>query len=177
MHVDPNWVLVILTAVYVVATIFICLANRSSASATKAQTEEMKRQYLESSRARVVIRFDKRVGVERAIVLKNIGRLDAVDVTLSVGEDFLNDLNKVFPANRLSKMTESKIHIASEQEFWVSVGFAGSFSALQSQVARITVSYHDVNNSYNETTVIDFSQYDFMTTMQVNNTAIPRCSK
>lgn len=171
-----DWSLVGLTAVYVVATIFICLANRRAAAAAKEQTEEMRRQFAESSRARVVVRFDKRTPPERAFVLKNIGLHDAVDVTVSVDSAFLDDLNNVCPENRLSRIVQSKIHIASQQEFWVFMGFAPKLNALQSQIANITVSYHDGSQSYVESTAIDFSQYDFMTGIITRNTANQRAA-
>lgn len=40
-----DWLMVIITCVYVVATIFICKANIKSAEATKEQLEESKRQF------------------------------------------------------------------------------------------------------------------------------------
>ena len=45
-----DWLMVIITAVYVVATIFIWRANNISAKATKDQLEESKRQFEESQK-------------------------------------------------------------------------------------------------------------------------------
>ncbi len=45
-----DWVMVIITGIYVVATIFICWANIKSAKASKEQLKEMQRQYAEASR-------------------------------------------------------------------------------------------------------------------------------
>lgn len=36
-----DWLMVIITAIYVVATIFICVYNGKSAKAAEKQTEEM----------------------------------------------------------------------------------------------------------------------------------------
>lgn len=44
-----DWLMVAITAVYVVATIFICWANLKSAKASKEQLEEMRRQYSEEN--------------------------------------------------------------------------------------------------------------------------------
>ena len=82
MTLDPNWVLVGVTTVYTFATIAICWANWRSASAAKGQAEEMIRQYRDSKRARIAIRFDKKCALDRNIVLKNVGREDADEVTL-----------------------------------------------------------------------------------------------
>lgn len=43
-----DWLMVIITAVYVIATIFIMKANKESAAATKEQLEESKRQFNKS---------------------------------------------------------------------------------------------------------------------------------
>ena len=43
--------MVVITFVYVIATIAICVANLRSASATRAQLEETKRQYEEEGKA------------------------------------------------------------------------------------------------------------------------------
>lgn len=45
-----DWMMVVLTAVYVIATIFICFFNFRSAKATREQVAEMKRQFDEESR-------------------------------------------------------------------------------------------------------------------------------
>ena len=47
---DYNLAMVIITGVYVVATIFICIANFKSANASKKQLKESKDQFKESQR-------------------------------------------------------------------------------------------------------------------------------
>ena len=45
-----DWLMVIITAIYIVATIFICIYNGKSAKAAKTQTEEMRRQFYATNR-------------------------------------------------------------------------------------------------------------------------------
>ena len=61
---DSNWVLVIITAVYVVATICICVANFKSANASKKQLEESTKQYEENKRLEAMpyLQFDSATG-------------------------------------------------------------------------------------------------------------------
>ena len=40
-----DWLMIVITAVYVIATIFICIANFKSANATREQVAEARRQY------------------------------------------------------------------------------------------------------------------------------------
>lgn len=49
-----DWLMVVITAVYVIATIFICVANMKSAKATREQIEESKRQFEETKRISVL---------------------------------------------------------------------------------------------------------------------------
>lgn len=46
-----DWLMIVITAVYVIATIFICIANFKSAKATREQVAEARRQYEEEHRA------------------------------------------------------------------------------------------------------------------------------
>lgn len=50
MPTITDWLMVIITFVYVVATILVCIANIKSARAAKEQTEEMKKQFLAINR-------------------------------------------------------------------------------------------------------------------------------
>ena len=47
---SADWVMVIITGIYVIATILICCANIKSANATKEQLAEMQKQYAEANR-------------------------------------------------------------------------------------------------------------------------------
>lgn len=50
MPTITDWLMVVITAVYVIATIAICRAKIKAADASKAQLEEVKRQYAEENR-------------------------------------------------------------------------------------------------------------------------------
>lgn len=49
-----DWLMVIITTVYVIATIAICVANFKSAKATKEQLDESKRQYEDKKRLEIM---------------------------------------------------------------------------------------------------------------------------
>ena len=49
-----DWLMIGITAAYVVATVFICIANFKSARATRDQVEESKREYEETRRLQVM---------------------------------------------------------------------------------------------------------------------------
>ena len=52
-----DWLMIVITAVYVIATIFICRANIKSAEASKEQLEEMRKQYAEDNRPILDVEF------------------------------------------------------------------------------------------------------------------------
>ena len=54
---NADWAMVIVTGIYVVATIFICWANIKSAKASKEQLCEMQRQYTEANRPIIEVEF------------------------------------------------------------------------------------------------------------------------
>jgi hypothetical protein len=58
---SSDWVMVIITAVYVVATIFICCANIKSAQASREQLVESKKQFDENKRLQVMPFFDIKI--------------------------------------------------------------------------------------------------------------------
>ena len=159
------------TVAYTIATVFICRANRRSADAAseqsramQIQTEELIRQYRDSTRARIAIRFGYDNGTGKYLILKNVGKHDADQVRVEVGNGFLDALDQVFPDSHLCKLTRSTIHIASGQEFPILVGFASHLGRIRDKKAQVAISYKDGEDFFCEKAEIDFSQYDFLAT-------------
>lgn len=162
-NIDPNWVLAGLTAIYVVATIAICWANWAAASAAKKQTEEMRKQYKDSNRPRLAIRFDARSLKDRSIVVKNYGNKPAMDVKVSLNEDFMKCLIKAFPQSPLQSLIHSDIYIGENQEFWLFLADWRLLNQVPVKAVCVTVSYKSNSGDvYEETASIDLGQYNFM---------------
>ena len=96
-----DWLMVIITAIYVVATILICIYNGKSAEAAKEQTfaakrqiEEMIKQYNESNRPMVTIRFEVIRSGLLCFILENIGPVAATDVQINLNTEFLDNIEK-----------------------------------------------------------------------------------
>lgn len=112
-----DWLMVIITGVYVIATIFICVANIKSASASKAQLEEMKRQYKEESRARIEVEF---IYVKRsflALRFVNHGRSAAYDVSITLDDTFLDSINEPTFSALVRKQKDKKCIIGMDQHY------------------------------------------------------------
>lgn len=87
-----DWLMVIITAIYVIATIFICAANVKSAKAAREQTEEMKRQFLAINRPSVsaeIIYLKRTFWVLR---FSNNGNQVAYNTKIVLDEEFINSV-------------------------------------------------------------------------------------
>lgn len=160
-----DWLMVIITAIYVVATIVICYFNGKSAKASKEQaeiakkqTEEMIKQYNLSNRPLVTIRFDIIRSGLLCFVVENEGPLPAHDVRVTINEDFIDNLPDEGVKNSFRKLKESKLYIASHQKMTLLLDGQPEFSKIAEKVANIQIQY----DGYVENTTIDISQYGLL---------------
>ena len=89
---SSDWVMVFITAVYVVATIFICAYNKKSAESAEAQTKEMKKQFLATNRPIVTVEV---VYLKRsfwALRLHNHGTPTAFNTKVILDLNFIESL-------------------------------------------------------------------------------------
>lgn len=92
MPTITDWIMVIITFVYVVATIFICRANIKSAKASKEELAEMKRQYAEENRPRIEMEFCYEQRTWYIVRFVNHGKLTAQHVKIELDEDFIDSI-------------------------------------------------------------------------------------
>ncbi len=159
------------TAVYTIATILICRANKKSADAAteqaksmQLQTAELLRQYNESTRARIAIRYGWDNAIGKYLILKNVGKRDADNVRVFVCSEFLDAIENVCKGSCLTTLTQSCIHIAAGQEFPVFIGFASHIEMMTVKIAEIRVTYTDKGELSEDSATIDFTQYGFLST-------------
>ena len=92
MPTITDWLMVIITLVYVIATIFICWANIKSAKASKEELAEMKRQYAEENRPHIEVEFCYERRTWYIVRFVNHGKLTAQHVKIMLDEDFISSL-------------------------------------------------------------------------------------
>lgn len=160
-----DWIMVGITAIYMIATIVICYFNGKSAKASKEQTEiskkqiaEMIKQYNLANRPFVTVRFDIIRSGLLCFVLENEGPLPAHDVQVCINEEFINNLPDERIQSSFRKLKESKLYIASHQKMTLLIDGRLEFSKIAEKVARIKITY----DGYIEETVIDISQYGLL---------------
>ncbi len=156
-----DWLMVIITAIYVVATIFICIYNGRSAKATQDQLKESRQQYEETKRLEMMpyIQFDRvnqhSSDIELNLVLcdneingpnfitifqvKNIGNGTARNITY-YWNNFTNRYNRGdFPINAL-QCSDSKI---------ININFILPNQEIENTVASFDIYFADLlENQY-----------------------------
>ncbi len=157
-----DWLMVIITAIYVAATIFICIYNGKSAKAAKEQTEEMIKQFNSVNRPIVTVRFDIIRSGLLCFVIENEGPISAENVRIKINKEFINNINNQGDRSRLEELNDAIFYLASKQKITVLLGGQPSFSQIAKVKAKFDISY----NFFNEHTEIDINQYRFLIVYQ-----------
>jgi len=153
-----DWLMVIMTTIYVVATILICRYNWISAKAAKQQTEEMLVQYKESKRPVISISFEMIRSGLCCFIIENVGESPAHEVNVNVNDEFIDVIPGGKENSALQRLRESHLFIASKQKFTVFICGQPEFSKVMNVVAKFDVTY----DGYSEHHEIDLSQYAYM---------------
>ena len=94
MPTITDWLMVIITGIYVIATVFICGANIKSANAAKQQTIEMKQQFYAVNRPNIsveVVYLKKAFWILR---FTNYGTQTAFNTRITLNEEFINSVEE-----------------------------------------------------------------------------------
>ena len=154
-----EWVMVLITAVYVVATIFICLANIKSANASKAQLKEMQRQYAESNRPLVELELHymrKTWYVARFI---NRGNLTAQHVKINLEQSFVDSLPEEVFRTELEKQKRKECIIGIGQHYDLFIGSNKLRGNPQMRPLTGTIEYEAQGQVYKSVIFVDLEHY------------------
>ena len=161
-----DWLMVFITAVYVGATIIICIYNGRSVAAAKEQTiiaqrqmQEMIDQYNAANRPVMTVRFEIIRSGLLCFVFENVGPLPAESVKIRINQEFVDNISDDIDSLRLRELNASSLFVASKQRITILLGSQIEFKRIASVPAVITITY---NSKYEETTTIDLNQYAFM---------------
>lgn len=154
-----QWILVALTAVYVIATIFISFFNARSSKATRDQIKESRAQFIDSNRA--FVNIDLEIVRDEVFVLRimNNGNRTAQDVHIEISDDFLSVVSDQGSAEQIELLNSSTFSIGVGQIMFVRLGIIREYSILSQQPIRITLDYFDQFATYHEEKSIPISQY------------------
>lgn len=93
MPTITDWLMVIITFIYVVATVFICIANLKSAKAAREQTEEMKKQFLSINRPNVSAEIVYLKRMFWVLRFANNGNQVSYNTKIILDEEFINSVD------------------------------------------------------------------------------------
>ncbi len=150
-----DWIMIIITAVYVVATIFICVANFKSAKSTKEQIAESQRQFSEMNRPYVTCEYVLANRVFRGIRVCNHGNMVAKKLVIRINQDFLDSTEpgRYLDFKRINSSTYAVIGIGQSFDF-----FFGDTEREDSVPLIAELSYSDENGrTFSEKFTIDLN--------------------
>ena len=154
-----DWLMVGITFVYVVATIFICVANYKSARATREQVAEAKRQFEEANRAFVTVTFEVVRGGLLVLQIKNEGHRIADKVNIHLAPKFVENLPDEFAQRHAEMLCKSVFQLGIGQAKYLTLGGNIQLESIASELLSVEISYQDSFAQYHETSEIDCSQY------------------
>lgn len=154
-----DWVMVTLTAVYVIATIFICYFNYCSTKASREQTAEMKHQYDMENRPYITIELIYERKAFFGLRFSNHGKRIANHVKIQLEQDFLDSIIEPDFRSLLEKEKGRECIIGIGQHYDLYFG-TNKFRDNPSKYAVSgSITYTDEKKSYNNDFSIDFEKY------------------
>lgn len=150
-----DWLMVIITFVYVVATIFICVANFKSAKASKDQLRESERQFNEQNRAHMSCEYIFVNKTFCGIRFYNYGNKPAENVTFKINEDFLDIIEY---RERFPKLNESVYLFGIDQHFDFFFSNITHFNAQNKVPFKVTIKYSCDGKEYSNYIEIPFDK-------------------
>ena len=154
-----DWLMVVITAVYVIATIFICMANIKSAKATREQLAEAKRQYEEDHRPYISYQLIFENRTYYGMRFTNHGRREATHVQIRFNRDFLNSISKCSFSKGLNALQDKEFALGIGQSYDVFFGTREFRNNPNKKPIEGEIIYQDEQTTYRNSFNIDFEKY------------------
>lgn len=158
-NIDTNLVMVIVTSIYVVATIFICWANFKSANASKEQLKEMQRQHAETYRPLVELEFHYVRKLWYLVRFVNHGTLTAQHVRINIDQCFVNSLPEEAFKKGLEMIRGKECIIGVGQHYDLFIGSNQLRDNLNMLSLTGTIEYEAQGIKYKSDLFVDLEQY------------------
>lgn len=159
MPTITDWLMVIITLVYVIATIFICWANIKSAKASKEELAEMKRQYAEENRPHIEVEFCYERRTWYIVRFINHGKLTAQHVKILLDEGFISSLPEQAFKDTLLKQREKECIIGVGQYYDLYIASNELRGNPNMKPVMGKISYQDESSKYESDIYIDLENY------------------
>lgn len=158
LNSNDGFAMAVLTFVYVIATIFICVFNGKSASVTRKQIEESQRQFEESNRAHIIPRFITLEGQLYCLAFHNIGKTMADKLIINVSSEWLECLRNTEKnsnvSDTLQKLKDIEIFLPADDKYvypiCVPADGTGDYMKLCEKPLIIDIQYYSDGKEYKE---------------------------
>lgn len=164
-----DWAMVVLTAIYVLATIFICYFNYGSTKASREQAAEMRRQYEEENRPYITVELIYERKAFYGLRFSNHGKRLADHVRIQLDQAFVDGLNEPSFRATLERTKGKECIIGIGQHYDLYFGTNKFRENTEKSALSGQVTYQDGSRTYTEAFSIDFDSY--ATFFSVNSAA------
>lgn len=151
--------MVLITAIYVLATILICWANMKSAKAAREQLAEAKRQYEEENRPRITYEMIYENRTFYGMRFTNHGRRVANHVQIKFSQDFLSSISKCSFFEALNNFRNKEFVLGVGQSYCLFFGAEEFRNNPNKKPIAGEIIYQDERRTYQEAFQIDWSIY------------------
>lgn len=172
MPIITDWLMVIITLIYVIATIAICAANIKSAKATRDQLAESKRQFEEEHRAFITHEFIYENRVWYGMRFTNHGRRVAENVSIELEQRFIGSLKNQQFSVQLKRLHGKTFTLGIDQSYDIFFG-GNEFRGNPDQPPiQGDIIYSDSFSEYREHFYINFNDYPPIFTVETGEEKI-----
>ena len=154
-----DWAMVIITVIYVVATILICWANFKSAKASKEQVKEMQRQYAEANRPVIEVEFHYIRRTWYIVRFVNRGERTAQHVRINIEQSFIDSLPEESFQKELERLKGKECIIGVRQHYDLFIGSNLLCGNPNMKPLTGTVEYEAQGNVYKTHIFVDLENY------------------
>ena len=154
-----DWVMVVLTAIYVLATILICYYNYGATKASRDQAAEMRRQYEEDNRPYITVELIYERKAYYGLRFSNHGKRLANHVRIQLDQTFLDSLKEPSFREMLKRANGKECIIGIGQHYDLYFGSNKFRENTDKYPLSGQVVYQDGERTYKEAFNIDFDSY------------------
>ena len=173
-----EWVMVFITLIYVIATIFICKANIKTSKIANAQLHEMRRQYEAENRPKIEVEFELVNRKFYRVRFINRGRHTAYNTVININKDFIDSLPEELYRELLLKEINRKCVIGVDKYHDIYIGTTKIKDDASVKELTGTVTYEFDDEQYMEDYCIDVAnQMTFFTVDTIQDEILDVCKK
>ena len=158
-QMTAEWVMVIITGIYVIATIFICLANIKAANASKEQLREMQKQFAETNRPVVELEFHYSRRTWYIARFVNRGNLSAQHVKINLDQEFIDSLPEESMKKELERIKGKECIIGAGQHYDLYIGSNKLRGNPNMKPLTGTIEYESQVKTYQSDLFVDLEHY------------------